>query len=146
MATNPTFPSVKTYLKAELAQRSALTGVQIEYGYPGDEIEKECIWLGAVDGNISVPTMMAGRHSRDEAYNIDVIIDVLLEAGTCEEAELRACAFLNDIDNFVAEDLTLEGLVQALTLGDFRVQTLPSSQSGAVSRIQLQLVVSNRLT
>ena len=145
MATNTTFPATKAYLRDELRKIKALRGVQVEYGYPGETIEKQCIWLAGVDGSLSVPTMMAGRHSRDEDYAVTILIDVLMQAGTVEEAERKACDFFDAIDNFIAEDLTLDRLVQAAMIADFNVQTVPSSQGGAASRIAFTLRVSNRL-
>lgn len=59
-------------IKATAPTDSGNQPVQVSYGWPGNQMEKNCIWIGHVSGPKFINSLRAGRkHVRDE-FDIDI--------------------------------------------------------------------------
>ncbi len=115
-ATTSIRPLVKSAIINKLRLKPALAGVQIAYGWPGDALEKESIWVGKVSGNVKIAVMSAGRKYRDDMFDVTVFISAGLEGGTEEETEARATVLLAALEDVLADDPSLgsiAGLIDA---------------------------------
>jgi hypothetical protein len=137
---------VKSYLQDQLGERPPLASVQINYGIPSESVERSCIWLASVEGQFAVATMKAGRKHRDCEYTLLIVLDVELQAATSKEAEERVHAYHAELDDLLAEDASLGGLVQAAHLDGFEMPLSYTAEGSSFARIEQRVLVSNRLT
>ena len=117
MAATSTAPAVKAALLAALV--SALPGVQVVYSHPGDALEPDSLYLGDVRGTSEVPTSRAGRLARHERYTVDVWISVVRDGTTAEAAEARAFVLLAELEDVLADSVTLSQPIVAAVLGEW---------------------------
>lgn len=88
-----------------LRARPALAGLQIEYAWPGDEAQRECIWGGGdVEWTSDQANLREGRKTLDEEFTLDLAIDVFLEGGTQAAADRRTLALYAELEAAVADD------------------------------------------
>jgi hypothetical protein len=106
--------AVKALLKewAEAQDIKARDGVQVTYGYPTREPERRWIGLGDVQWESSE---WVTNRSREEVFSVTIIFDVLMAAGTAEEAEQYALAMSAEFEATVKANPNLDGL--AVTSG-----------------------------
>lgn len=95
-----------------LAEAPALEGVQVSYGYPGDDAERELIHGGRVEGPQSYATIRGGggRFPRDEELTVKVNIVVTKPGADPYEVELRATELGTVVEELLAGDPDLTGL------------------------------------
>lgn len=99
-----TAAALKSALRAAMLAEVALSGVPVSYGEPGDTARTEHIWIGAATAGDSEPTAFkSGRTRRDEAYTVDVVVDVSSMASP-ETSEARAVVLVTAIDEMLADD------------------------------------------
>jgi hypothetical protein len=115
MATNPIRSATKKRLKELIAAKNILRvdgdPVQVSHGWPGEAMENESIWVGAVEGELLVPTMRAGRKRRQDEFTVDVwVLAGIPGNGTAEEAEERCELLVYAVDDVIADDPHLGGL------------------------------------
>lgn len=113
MATRSTVPAVRAALVALLQARPGLAGVQVGYSHPGDALERESMFLGGTRGRHDPANLRAGRKHRDEAYTLDVWVDVSADGPTAQPASERAWALIGELEDVLADDPSL-GLGQPL--------------------------------
>lgn len=141
MATTSTIPAVKAALVASL--RSALPDVQITYG--GVENPQESyIGIGNVVGNFAIPTMKAGRKSRNETYTIAVLIATILATDDVEGAEALAYEHLATLEDLLANDPSFPG-VNVAVAGSIESDCGYVLGGGAGCNLTLEVAVTNRL-
>jgi hypothetical protein len=100
--------TVADALVAALRAKPVLSGVQVEYGWPGDRIERECIWLGPITGTLQLPLMKAGRMYRDDDWTQQVLVDVMMPAATeLREATERVEQLGAVLEGVLADDPTV---------------------------------------
>jgi hypothetical protein len=74
--------SAPTTIRWEAATRTVelvaarIPTVQVEPVFPGDRQEDRCVWLGLIEGSVSVPTAKAGRRHRDDKFEIPLYVRV----------------------------------------------------------------------
>lgn len=102
----------KKALVALLAARPGLDGVQVAYSWPGDDlVERERVFMGRARGDHTPDGLKAGRTFRNERATFDVEIQVEKVGGTPEEAEERASAIGKELEECVADNRTLGGVI-----------------------------------
>lgn len=126
MATRSTVPAVKAALVALL--EAALVDVSVSYSHPGNALPVEAVYLGDVRGTSEVPTSRAGRLARHERYTVDLWISVTTDGSSSEAAEARAAELLAEVEDVLAEDVTLGEEIVAATLAE--VDWLPAFDDG----------------
>lgn len=141
MATTSTVSTFNSALKTAI---DAQTSTQVDYGWPGDVIEKECIWITETRGTFEIPTLKAGRKSRDEEYEVMVTIDVLKVGGTPAQAEAAAFTHLATIEDILADDPAGVGGVTAAVAGDF-YSRIGREDQGSYCRLEFRIRVWARL-
>lgn len=103
------------YLKAE----PALQGVQIAYGYPARDVEREVLYGGASRFTKAQEGMgggMGGLAYR-ETVTVDLHIQIRIPGGEVEEAEARAVEIGSEVEAFLARNERLSDLPGLLYAG-----------------------------
>ncbi len=109
MATS-TIPTLKANLVTQLAARAGLAGVQISYGPPLPNPQREYIWIGDVIGTQEYAAM-AAPNQRHESYDLQVIIAVLREGVDSKAADDRCFALFGELESQLRGDVTVAGAV-----------------------------------
>lgn len=117
MATS-TVPTLKANLVAQLQARGGLTGVQVSYGPPLPDPQREYIWVGDVDGQQEFAAM-AAPNQRHETYRVQVIVGVLHEGTDSKAADDRCFTLLGELEQQLRGDVTVNGAVALAALGTF---------------------------
>jgi hypothetical protein len=115
-ATTSIRPAVKSALLTALQLKPELEGVQLSYGWPGDALEREHIWIGNVTGTVRIALLSTGRKYRDDKFNVSVFVQAGLIGGTEAEAEERATQLLAALEDVLADDPSIgevDGLIDA---------------------------------
>ena len=127
-----------------------LTGVQVEYSWPGASAERECVHLGRATWDTEQLAMRGGgRMPRKEQLNVDLFVIVVLPGGTVQEAEDRATQIGGAIEDIIAADTTLSqpsstGLLLAgISGGEIDHDT---TDDEAIAAIQYRVAFLSKLT
>lgn len=146
------FAAVKAALVEGLQALEDLNGVQVEYGWPGDDlVERERVFCGQARFAHEPASMRAGRVYRNEQGELDVIVDVESVGGSAQDADLRAVAIGAVVEEFVADNPNLGNdtaggvTVNAVTMRGGAVLNAYNDR-GALSRITYTLRWDARLT
>lgn len=89
--------------------RDQLGGVQVEYGWPGDTLEADAVYVADVDGTVEIPTLKAGRKHRDDQFTVTVLIQAGLAGGDLAETAERAARLYAALEDVLADDPSLDG-------------------------------------
>lgn len=110
-----------TLLQTRQGSGEGLEGVQVAYGYPGDDqVEKEAIFTGRASAEHAQTSLKAGRRFRAETAQFDVLIQIRLEDETVEDIEDRAFELGLELEECVADNKYLgevDGLNWAVVAG-----------------------------
>ena len=122
MATS-TIPTLKANLVTQLQARGGLAGVQVSYGPPLPNPQREYIWVGDVEGAQSFAAFAAANtlYQRREEYNVQVIIGVLHEGTDTKATDDRCFALLAELEQQVRTDPTVSGAINVAQLTTFRL-------------------------
>ena len=102
-----TIPAFKSALVAALQASSALTGVQVSYGNPGDTQRSESIWVGDTRSQQQPSAMKSLPVRRDEEYTTDVVVEITQPRATQENVDLRAATLAAAVETVIAENPSL---------------------------------------
>lgn len=148
MSTGTSLIAFKQALRAALAARPGLAGVQVAYEYPVAGITGEDIWLGGAESDLRIPVMRAGTKKVDEDYTLTVFVQVLKTQGEGQEtADLRAVALLREVQQALAENpqITTE-IMWAQVIGwEHFVGPFESGGASRGSRFEVKVNVRARL-
>lgn len=107
--------ALRQAIVAGLQAEESLSGVQIGYGWPGDDLaEKETVFLNRPRGLHDPASLKSGRTFRNEAGELDLVVRVEKVGGTAEEADDRALAIGALVEEFIADNtdsLVVTGLL-----------------------------------
>jgi hypothetical protein len=107
MAVTAAF-SVKRALVAALRELPNLDGIQISYGWPGDDkAEGERIFVGRARVDQEPGPMKTGRVHRREEGTVEVMVFARAVGGTSEEAEARVEELAREVEECVADNRNL---------------------------------------
>jgi hypothetical protein len=106
---------VKAFIDT-LREHRLLVGVQVEPGWPGDEMQAELIWITDLTGQISMPFMVAGRKTRDDHFEIPLQIRVSNRANR-DDTLSRVIQLVAAVQDILADDPTLGDLDSLVSIG-----------------------------
>lgn len=148
MSVGTTLFEFKSALVDALSARAGLTGVQVSYGFPNQEVSDEAIWLQDANSNNSIPTYKAGASVKvEEVYTVTVACQVLMSQGEPQEtADARAVELLREVQQAVAENPRLIPTILHAQLTGWRHHGGPLETGGGHgSRFDVQVEVRARL-
>lgn len=146
MATEMNREDVILAVTAALRLVPALAGVQIEDGWPGDEVAGEAIWVGDVEGDIEHPTMSADRSERDDKFDLPLAFLVANNA-TLTDTRRRLGALVATVESFLADHDALGSVVPLVSAEASQSgSSVGRTREGAVGRAGLMVAVHCRLT
>src|SRR4051812_20696013 len=98
--------AIRAGLRTQLATAERDGGqVQVEYGWPGDDLaERERVFTNIPRGDHSGGPISGGRRHRDEDAQVDVVIQVAYDGGSAEDADLRAIALGQLVEEWFADN------------------------------------------
>lgn len=105
-----------------LKAKPELAGVQVEYSWPGDAMEREGIFAGDATGKVSIVLMSTGRKYRDDVFDLPVYIWAGRTGGTEHEARVRAAELLAPLEDVLADDPTLNNLTGLWDGGNYTLE------------------------
>jgi len=124
-----TVPALKGALKAALEARTGLHDVLIAWGWPRSP-RPEMILLGDVPDCKQEPAAMrAGGHTREESYDLSVLIRVerkILDQTTVTQ---RAYAIAAEIESLLRSDVTVGGTVRVAQFGAGKLEEQASDEA-----------------
>ena len=93
--------------------------LQVELGWPGDQIEAEAIWLESSDGTMTIPVFrgpasVGNPIARDDEFSVPVQIKAAAANQTLDEAEARAIALFAYLETSFATNPTQDGITGLL--------------------------------
>lgn len=98
----------KRALRDVIKAHPAFAGVQVSYGPPGPSDAYEIVYVGSTSGTQEIASMKQGRKTIDEEYQVELFIEVMLEAvDTLEPADARVDQLWTALADLMAEDPTL---------------------------------------
>jgi len=103
---------LRTLIAAENLLRADGKAVQVSHGFPGALLENECIWIGAVEGPVTVPSLKAGRKRRHDNFTIDIHVVAAIPGKQSSPAlaEARFEDLMEAVEDVIADDPHLDGL------------------------------------
>ena len=139
----------KQALVTLLKARAGLAGVQVAFGYPGNDLaERERIFMGSARASQEQAGLKAGRRFRDETATFEVVVQVESVGGTPEDAETRALALGKEVEECVADNKYLSGSIAGLNwavVSDWRLDAL-YNERGSLSELVYTITYNARLT
>lgn len=101
--------ALKEILLAKLQAAPALAGVQLTYGWPGQDIERERVWFGRITGTQKYRGIGAqAMKPRDETLILKVYVEVELDGDGGPEAQhgadVRAQTLGQALEDAIASD------------------------------------------
>jgi hypothetical protein len=146
MATQMNREDVILALVAALRLRSALAGVQVESGHPGDETANEAVWVGDVEGDLGHPTMEATRSQRDDEFELPLAFQVT-NNGTLDDTRARLGVLMAEVESFLADHDALGSVDGLVSIEATRAgSSVGRTPDGAMARGGLMVAVHVRLT
>lgn len=126
----------------------ACSGVQFEFGFPGDETRGELVWLSTVDGSITMPLLSAGRKPRDDTFRLVYRVQIQ-EKRTIALTFDRLVAVVGAFDDYLANYSTIgeqwAGVVISLSL-DTPVMAVTTLPEGPVGIAEVSIEIRSRLS
>lgn len=136
-------PAVKLALVT--AMKGALPEQQVEYGVPGDTLDRSVVFVGNVQGATNIPLIQQGRKPREERYEVDIVFQSLVPGGSIQDAEADLFANVSAVDDYFANDPSAGQIVLQAILQDF-VLTSGFEAEASWAQCIWKLHVLNRLT
>jgi hypothetical protein len=154
--TTPIRANTKARLKALLVAkditRDGGAKVQVVVGFPGRDLEDECIWIGNTSGPRSVAALKSARKRVHDDFTVDVwVIARASGQGTPEEAEARCEELMGYVCDVVADDphlplegVDLDGLTGGAAVADVTGPDAEPTDEGyvALARIEIRCQAS----
>jgi hypothetical protein len=148
-----TFTSTALAVKQSLAEAlqamtvpgGDLDGVQVTYGWPGKDPERQWLFLGKIHW-ISEDWAAQGARHRQEDYEIDLVINIVGFGSQDEDVEVIAFQYLGAVENY----LRLNPF-QPATAQSTAVDVVPTSSAtfptpdGAACELAAKVRVSARI-
>lgn len=146
VARYSTVPEVRRQLVILL--ENLLSGVQVDRVHPGDAALQEGAHLGDVRGRHEPAAVRDGRQLRQESYTVDVYLETAKEGEDGSAAEERAFVLLGGLEDVMADDETLGGVLVAgwARVGDWVTSTYYDDKTGGwACTIRAEVNVQARL-
>lgn len=133
-----------------LQAQAGLSGVQVTYGWPGDDLaQRTRIFTNRARAEQSPASLRAGRTYRDEAGSFDVIIQVAQVAGSAYDADTTAIGLGLVVEEWIADNRTavvasVPGLL-FITAGGWELRNL-YNDAGSLTELTYAIDYRARLT
>ena len=103
--------SIRVATKARFVELliEKLAAVQVSYGWPQD-LEDECVWVGAATGPVTIPSYRAGRATRDDTFTVEVHFMAAKPGQTAQDADRRVEELYSALEDICADNPSLGGL------------------------------------
>lgn len=141
--------AIRDGLRSALATAERDGGqLQVEYGWPGDDkAERERVFTNVPRGKHDTAALAAGRRKRDEKAQLDVVIQVRYDGGAAEDADLRAIAIGQLVEEWVGDNKNgaIVAGVSELLVDSWRLDNLYGDQ-GALTELTYTVTWRARLT
>lgn len=85
------------------AARTGLAGVQVDWGYPGENSPPELVWVGEFETS-DQDAAAIGQRRRDERYTVNVYADVAMHTTTPAAVNERIAEIVREIEAAVHDD------------------------------------------
>ena len=108
MATS-TVPVVLNAIVVALDANASLDNVQVSYGHPGRDLEREAVWLAGTDNDAG--WAMLGARKRDETYSLLGAVFAHSVSGTQKQATDRAFVLFGVVEDVLRANVTVSGNV-----------------------------------
>lgn len=145
MSTGTSLVTFKQALRTALTARPGMSGVQVSYAFPEDDLQAESLWFEDAVTSNEIPVMKAGTKKVDEEYTLDAVIQVLKQQGESQEtADLRAAALLAELQQALAENPQITPEIQWVEMAGWE-HTPGKLNAGHGSRFNVTLRVRARL-
>lgn len=105
--TTSCVPAVKDAVLDLLAP--ALPGVQVTYGHPGRNMQRELVFLGGAETDQEWAHL--GARARTETFDIDLIVNVRRPGAQQRAVTERAYEILATVEDVLRANVRLDGLV-----------------------------------
>ncbi|MFF0481053.1 hypothetical protein [Streptomyces sp. NPDC004435] len=114
----------------------ALAGYQVTWGYPSRSPERRWVFVGEV---LWPDSQWATNRSREEVFEVSVVVNCQLSAATSEEVEGELQRMAEGIENGLKVSPTLG--IQSVVTSDFVPKKLVSFPSDQVYEGQIEAIV-----
>lgn len=144
--------SIRTAAKARLATvlTAALSGVQVSYGWPGQDVARETVYIGKTRGAYEHAGFQAGRKQREDRFTVDVwFVAANPGQATPLVAEQRVETLFAALDTALADDPRIGNTVSGLSwslVGSVDGPDSSPNDEGWVSVIRAEVEFVTRLT
>lgn len=128
--------AVKGALRDMIKALPALAGYQVTWGYPARNPERRWVFVGEVQWPDS---QWATNRSREEVFEVSVIVNCQLSGGTAEEVERELERMSAGIEDGLKASPNLG--IQSVVTSDFVPKKLSSFPSDQVFEGQLESIV-----
>lgn len=133
-----------------LQAQPALAGVQVTYGWPGDDLaQRSRVFTNRARAAQAPTSLKAGRTFRDEDGSFDVVVQVLVVAGDAYDADSTAIGLGLVVEEYVADNRTsIVGTVPGLlymTMSGWELRNL-YNDTGALTELTYTIAYRARLT
>lgn len=132
--TGATIASVTSATEVELSAAATATGtgititigqatmadVQVEPGWPGDQLAAQSVWIDELNGEITIPNMKSGRKQRDDMFTVPFQVRVAGLSDLDSTME-RLSEIVASIEDVFADDPgldELDGLIDAVVASE----------------------------
>ncbi|MGE3620748.1 MAG: hypothetical protein AB7L84_09825 [Acidimicrobiia bacterium] len=120
--------------------------MQVTFGWPGPDLEDECVWVGSSTGARSVQALRSARKRVHDEFDVDVWIAVTTPGASQEQAHERCEELAGFVCDVVAGDPhlgALAGLTGGASAGEFTIDVEPGDEgSTALGRLQIHCQAS----
>ena len=140
-------PALIDALVSTLRARAALTGIQVEPAWPGDNPESESIFVTSTRVDSEIANMRAGRKHRNEDPVIGLTVLVQRHDSPSATRD-RAYVLYAEVENALADSPTLGGLDGLLwaSITRHESETFGVEPGLARSIIEVEIATKARLT
>ena len=129
---------------------TAVSPVQCTFGWPGRNVQRECVYSGKVAGpHTDLAFRAGGRRPRLEDLTLDLHVQVHTPGATTADVAARALVIGAIVENTIADNITLGGTVPGLlaaTVVGFEQDSGAMDDDAAMSLITYQVALKSQLT
>jgi hypothetical protein len=148
MATNTIRYATARHIADLLTEADHLAETQVSVFWPGDKrVTPEMIWIDRIEGDVSVPTMKAGRKDRDDLFRIYWQVRVASRKHDEEASMGRLAEIVAELEDIPADWSTLQdfdGVVDAQVISEQHAAT--HTPEGVFAFAEVVIEVHARLT
>ena len=111
--------SIRHLVILELMDRvaTALPGVRVDACWPGDELEMESVYVADTIGSLTVPVFGPARLTRDDRFDVRMVVQGGSPQSDTREAMERAALLLAAVEDVLADNPGLGAMDGVVSIG-----------------------------